>query len=132
MKYSQRFLTFKGYSATSMFLGQPGICQFTSLNFHIIPNRFPWCLPGGETISRSHPGKFLKIFHFPRWVKQSPPGYWGRILSCCGALMHQAKHWTESRNCKRTRHDQYLFFQGTHWKPPSWDFFFKSRNLNEK
>ena len=79
MKYTQRFLTFKGYSATSMFLGQPGICQFTSPNIRIIPDRFLCCLPRGNTISRSHPGKFLKIFHFPRWVKQSPPMYWGRV-----------------------------------------------------
>ena len=27
MKYSQKLLTLKGYSATSMFLGQPGICN---------------------------------------------------------------------------------------------------------
>ena len=79
MKYSQKFLTLKGYSATSMFLGQPGICQFTSPNIRIIPDRFPWCLPGGNTIPRSHPRKFLKIFHFPRWVKQSQPGYWSRV-----------------------------------------------------
>ena len=61
MKYSQKLLTLKGYSATSMLLGQPGICQFTSPNFHIIFDRFPGCLPGGNTIPRSHPGK-----HFPR------------------------------------------------------------------
>ena len=35
----------KGYSATTMFLGQPGICHFTSLNLHIIPDWFPWGLP---------------------------------------------------------------------------------------
>ena len=37
----------QGYSAASMFLGQLGICQFTLVNFHIIPDWFPWCLPGG-------------------------------------------------------------------------------------
>ena len=35
-------------------------CQFTSLNAHIIPNRFLWCLPAGETPTRSNPWKFLK------------------------------------------------------------------------
>ena len=38
MKYYQSFLTLKGLSASSMCLGQPGICQFNLLNFHIIPN----------------------------------------------------------------------------------------------
>ena len=33
MKYSQSLLTLKGYSAIFMFLRQPGICQFTLLNF---------------------------------------------------------------------------------------------------
>ena len=45
MKYSQRFLPLKVYLATSMFLGQPGICQFISPNFRIIPDRFPWYPP---------------------------------------------------------------------------------------
>ena len=65
MKYSQIFLTLKGYSAISMFLDQPGICQFTLLNFHIIPGRCPWRLPGWKATPRSHPGKFWKIFIFP-------------------------------------------------------------------
>ena len=59
MLYSQRLLTLKGYSANSMFLGQPGICQFTSPNFHIIFDQFPCCLPGWNTIPRPHPGKCL-------------------------------------------------------------------------
>ena len=79
MKYSQIFLTLKGYSVISMFLDQPGICQFTLLNFHIISGRCPWRLPGWKATPRSHPGKFLKNFHFPWWVKQSPPGYWDRV-----------------------------------------------------
>ena len=32
------FMTFTGYVATSTFLGQPDICQFTSLNTPIIPD----------------------------------------------------------------------------------------------
>ena len=33
------------YSATLMFLRQPGICQFTSSIFHIIPYWSPWTSP---------------------------------------------------------------------------------------
>ena len=29
--------------------------------------------------TRSHPGKVLKIWHFTRWVKQSPLRYWDRV-----------------------------------------------------
>ena len=36
MKYSQSLLTLKGYSAIFMFLRQPGICQFTLLNFKLL------------------------------------------------------------------------------------------------
>ena len=45
MNYSQSFLILKGDSATSISLGQTGICQFISLNFHIIPDQLPWCSP---------------------------------------------------------------------------------------
>lgn len=49
MKYSKSFFTLKGYSATFMFSGQAGICRFISLNFIIILDQFPWCLPGIKT-----------------------------------------------------------------------------------
>ena len=32
-----------------------------------------------ETNCRSHPRNFFRIWGFPRWVKQSPPGYWKRL-----------------------------------------------------
>ena len=86
----------KGYSAISFLLGKSGVynfnsvqyfCQFTLLGFYIIPDTFR-CLPdgfpylhGGELTPRSHPIKFLKIWHFPRWVKQTPRGYWDRVFS---------------------------------------------------
>ena len=54
----------KGYSATSVFLGQPGICHFTSLNFHIIPDWFPWGLPSGKTTPRSHFRTIFENFTF--------------------------------------------------------------------
>ena len=53
------------YSAISMFLCQPGICQFTSMNFQTIRDRFPWCFPGGKTTPRSHPAKVMKTCIFP-------------------------------------------------------------------
>ena len=61
MKYSSSLLMVKGYSAMFIFLGLPGICQFTLLNFYIIPDWFPWCFPGGKTTPRYHPAKFLQI-----------------------------------------------------------------------
>ena len=78
---SQDVLTLKGYSDISLFLGKPGIdvfksvqyiCQFTSLDFHIIPGGFRCIfsgflfLPGGKFTLRSHPGELFKIWHFPR------------------------------------------------------------------
>ena len=71
IKYLQRFLTFKGYSATAMFLGLPGNCQFTLLNFYIIPNRYPWCLTGGKT-SQVQPQKLFEYFMFSP-VNQAVP-----------------------------------------------------------
>ena len=53
--FTKRFDT---YSATHMFLGQPGICQFISL---FISSSI---LPGVKTTPRSGPGIFLKILHF--------------------------------------------------------------------
>ena len=82
------FWHLKVYSATSMFLVQPGVCPFTSPNFCIMPDRLLWCLHGGNTIPMSHPG----IFHFPRWVKQSPPGYWGRLYIGFWKLKVAAMH----------------------------------------
>ena len=46
-------MTFKCYWDTTMFLIQPGICQFTRLNFQIITSWFPWCLPGWKLRSES-------------------------------------------------------------------------------
>ena len=82
MQFFWRFLTLKGYSAISVFLGKSGlydfeskhyICQFTSLDFHIIRGRFLY-IPGGKFTLRLHPRILLKIWYFPRWVKQSPTG----------------------------------------------------------
>ena len=64
MKYSQRFLPLKVYLATSMFLGQPGICQFISPNFRIIPDRFPWYPPRWEYCSQASPSKISENFPF--------------------------------------------------------------------
>lgn len=47
-----------------MLLGRPGISQFTSMNFHIIPDQICWYFPGGKTPPKSPPGKFTKILHF--------------------------------------------------------------------
>ena len=43
------------------------------------PGGFPY-LPGGNLTPRSHPGKFLKIWHFPQWAQRSPPGHWDRVF----------------------------------------------------
>ena len=59
------------YSATFMFLRQPGICQFTSSNFHIIPYWSPWTSPW-KTFPKSHPRKNFNFFYFLWWFKQSP------------------------------------------------------------
>ena len=72
---SHGFLTPKGYSATSMFLGQPGIFQFTSLIFHGISNQFP-CLPVGKTTPWSHPVKFWKFYIF---FGESSSRHWDRV-----------------------------------------------------
>ena len=90
------FLTIKGYSVISVFLVKSGIyvfksaqyiCQFTSLDFHVIPGGFR-CLPGrfpfplsGKFTPRFHTDKVFKIWHFLRWVDQSTPGYWDRVYS---------------------------------------------------
>ena len=87
LKVTQRFLFFR-VNQVYVFKSAQYIFQFTSLDFHIIPRGFRCLpngisyLPSGKFTPRSHPGKFLKIRHFPRWVKQSPPGYWGRMLLC--------------------------------------------------
>ena len=46
---SNGVLTIKGYSATFMFLDQPVIWQFISLNFHVVLN-WSLCLPNRKTI----------------------------------------------------------------------------------
>ena len=51
-------------------------CQFTSLHFHITPDKFA-CFRGGKPTPNCHPRKFLKVYIWT--TKQSPPGYWRRL-----------------------------------------------------
>ena len=74
MKYSQSFLTFEGYWATFMFLSQPDICQFSSLNCYIISDWFHWCLTDGKTTLEN----FLEFNVFR--VSQAVPA---RVLRKC-------------------------------------------------
>ena len=50
------------YSATFMFLGQPGICPFTSSNFHIIPYWSPWSSPVEKRFLSLTPENFWFFF----------------------------------------------------------------------
>ena len=50
------------YSATFMFLGQPGICQLTSSNFHIIPYWSPWSSPVEKRFLSLTPENFWIFF----------------------------------------------------------------------
>ena len=69
-----------------VFKSKQYIYQFTLLDFHIISGGFRCLpvgfsyLPGGKFATRSHPGKVFKIWHFPLWVKQTPPAYWDRVF----------------------------------------------------
>ena len=101
MQLFWRFLTLRGYSAISVFLGKSGfydfeskhyICQFTSLDFHIIRGRFLY-LPSGKFTLRFHPRILLKIWYFPRWVEQSPPGYWERVYLKQVFVFYNPKIW---------------------------------------
>ena len=101
MQFFWRFLTLKGYSAISVFLGKSGlydfeskhyICQFTSRDFHIICGRFLY-LPGGRFTLRFHPRILLKIWYFPRWVEQSLPGYWERVYLKQVFVFYHPKIW---------------------------------------
>ena len=56
------------------------IFQFTLLDFRIILGGF-LCLPDGKFTTRSQPGKFLKIWHFPQWDKQSPSVYLYKVFT---------------------------------------------------
>ena len=47
--------------------------------FRCLPDGFSYLLSAKFT-TRSHPGKVWKI---PRWVKQSPLGYWDRVFKSC-------------------------------------------------
>ena len=58
MKYS-----LQGYSTTSMFLSQPGICAFTSLTFLFIPDLFYNASPV-ENYSQASPQKIFENFTF--------------------------------------------------------------------
>ena len=74
MKYSQRFLPLKVYLATSMFLGQPGICQFTSPNFRNrnYPQSISLIPPRWEYYSQFSPWKIFENFSFSP-VRQAVP-----------------------------------------------------------
>ena len=65
MKYSQGFYTLKDNPATSMFLDQPCIFHFTSLNFHVIPDRFLNSSPLEKLFPGLTPEKFRKFHIFP-------------------------------------------------------------------
>ena len=65
MKYFEWFLTLKGYSASSMFLGHLGIylsVHLLEFSYHL--DQFP-CLYGKKTTLSSHSVKFLKIYFIP-------------------------------------------------------------------
>ena len=74
MKYSQSFLTLKGFSATSLFLDKSGLCQFTSMNFHIIPIGFPDASPLKKLFPGFAPENIWKFYIFP---DESSSPRWG-------------------------------------------------------
>ena len=82
---SCNFLTLEGYSVISVFFHQSGIFVLNQRNIFVILGEFG-CLPGGKFTPRSHPEKFLKTWHFPRSVQESPSEYWDR-MSCWDVRM---------------------------------------------
>ena len=68
------------YSATFMFLRQPGICQFTSSNFHIIPYWSPWTSPFEKLFLSLTLENIFNFFYFLWWFKQSPSREWDNVL----------------------------------------------------
>ena len=69
-------------SQSNIFISPPCWIFISSLVVFVdcIPGVFSH-LPGGKFTTRSHPGKVLKIWHFPRLAKQSLPGYRDRVLN---------------------------------------------------
>ena len=78
-----------------LFWGQPGIWQFSSLIFH---DRF-LCLPDGKTTSWPHPGKFLKMLHFP---KELGSPHWGTETGCMLCKRLSCKRKTQKKLVKVT------------------------------
>ena len=74
MKYSQSF-----HKAISLLLSQSGVCQFTSLNFPIIHDQFPWCLPSGKATPGMTLDSFWKSYIFPGELSSS---HWGTETGC--------------------------------------------------
>ena len=90
MKYSQSFLTFKGYSASFMIFGQPRICQLTSLNnFHIIPNRFPFDASPVEKLLQVSTCKIFENFTFFLLSQAVPAG--GTETGCIDLFYNSEK-----------------------------------------
>ena len=67
------------YSAASLFLGQPSICQFSSLSFYVFLQWFTY-LPWLKTTPWSYPRKFLNILQMFWWLNKSSPWSWGKAF----------------------------------------------------
>ena len=78
LKVPQPFSGFMGQLGIYIFTSAQYYCQWTSLNFHNIPDGFR-CLPGGKFTRRFNPRKCLKIWHFSPWSEHSWSAYWDRM-----------------------------------------------------
>lgn len=96
LKVTQPLLCF-WLSQVYIFLNWCNIGQFTSMDFHIILDGFS-CLPSGKFTSSSHPGILWKIWHVPRWVKQSPSGYWNRIYIDFSVYLNVTDHFSSKKS----------------------------------
>ena len=84
LNVTQPFMCFR-VNQVYVFLSQSNIF-ISSSRWIFISSRWVWLYswwvffsPRGKFTTRSHPGKVLKIWYFPRWAKQSLPGYWDRV-----------------------------------------------------
>ena len=64
MKHTQRFLTFKGYSATSMFLGQPGYLSIYLAEYSHYTRSVSLLPPQREYYFQVSPRKIFENFPF--------------------------------------------------------------------
>ena len=123
------FTQCKGYSASSIFLGQPGIYQFTFLSFHIIPDRFRWCLPGGKT---NHPRKFWTILHF--LAKSDSPHRdtetgcsWQNLSEIYRQIFHFSNHFGD---CFQNQYQLYNQIKSTFILPQVFSICYRYHNLS--